>query len=178
MLKKQAEPAFTSTEVRHASKSCSRGRCYAIFHTLKKRAEPAFTSAEVRHASKSCSRGRCYAISHTLKKRAEFAFTSAEVRHASKSCSRGRCYAISHTLKGTSGLFPAHSPSIKRAELPIEKWGVLLFFARSLILFQMFRFILPKRRFRTPCDRIRPLQSASPDESVLPECKIPPFHSI
>ena len=94
---------------------------------LKKQAEPAFTSAEVRHVSKSCSRGRCYAISHTLKKRAESAFTSAEVCHASKSCSRGRFYSISYTLKGTSGLFPAHSPSIKRAELSIAKWGFCSF---------------------------------------------------
>ena len=68
--KKRAEPAFTSAEVRHTSKSCSRGRFYAISYTLKKRAEPAFTSAEVCHTSKSCSRGRFYAISYTLKKRA------------------------------------------------------------------------------------------------------------
>ena len=69
-IKKRAEPAFTSAEVRHTSKSCSRGRFYAISYTLKKRAEPAFTSAEVYHTSKFCSCGRFYAISYTLKKRA------------------------------------------------------------------------------------------------------------
>ena len=57
-IKKRAELAFTSAKVCHASKSCSRGRFYAISYTLKKRAEPAFNSAEVRHTSKSCSRGR------------------------------------------------------------------------------------------------------------------------
>ena len=35
-IKKRAEPAFTSAEVRHASKSCSRGRFYTISYTLKK----------------------------------------------------------------------------------------------------------------------------------------------
>ena len=34
--KKRAEPAFTSAEVRHTSKSCSRGRFYAISYTSKK----------------------------------------------------------------------------------------------------------------------------------------------
>ena len=33
--KKRAEPAFTSAEVRHASKYCTRGRFYAIPYTLK-----------------------------------------------------------------------------------------------------------------------------------------------
>ena len=32
----RAEPVFTSAEVRHASKSCSRGRFYAISYMLKK----------------------------------------------------------------------------------------------------------------------------------------------
>ena len=36
-IKKRAEPAFTSAEVCHASKSCSRGRFYAISYTLKKK---------------------------------------------------------------------------------------------------------------------------------------------
>ncbi len=36
-MKKRADPAFTSAEVRHASKSCSRGRFYAISYALKKR---------------------------------------------------------------------------------------------------------------------------------------------
>ena len=36
IIKKRAEPAFTSAEVRHTSKSCSRGRFYAISYTLKK----------------------------------------------------------------------------------------------------------------------------------------------
>ena len=36
--KKRAEPAFTSAEVRHASKSCSRGRFCAISYTLKEKA--------------------------------------------------------------------------------------------------------------------------------------------
>ena len=111
-LKKRAEPAFTSAEVRRASKFCSRGRFYAISYTLKKRAEPAFTSAEVRRASKFCSCGRFYAISYTLKKRAEPAFTSAEVHHASKFCSRGRFYAISYTLKRTCGIFIPHVQKI------------------------------------------------------------------
>jgi len=35
IIKKRAEPAFTSAEVRHASKSCSRGRFFAISYTLK-----------------------------------------------------------------------------------------------------------------------------------------------
>ena len=34
ICKKRAESAFTSAEVRHASKFCSRGRFYAIFYTL------------------------------------------------------------------------------------------------------------------------------------------------
>ena len=42
-IKKQAEPAFTSAEVRNTSKSCSRGRFYAISYTLKKQTEPAST---------------------------------------------------------------------------------------------------------------------------------------
>ena len=33
---KRAEPAFTSAEVCHASKSCARGRCYAIPYTKNK----------------------------------------------------------------------------------------------------------------------------------------------
>ena len=36
-IKKRAEPAFTSAKVCHASKSCSRGRFYAISYTLKNR---------------------------------------------------------------------------------------------------------------------------------------------
>ena len=36
-MKKRADPAFISAEVRHASKSCSRGRFYVIFYALKKR---------------------------------------------------------------------------------------------------------------------------------------------
>ena len=36
--KKRAKPAFTSAEVRHTSKSCSRGRFYAISYTLKEKA--------------------------------------------------------------------------------------------------------------------------------------------
>ena len=35
LLKKRAEPAFTSAEVRHTSKSCSRGRFYAISYIKK-----------------------------------------------------------------------------------------------------------------------------------------------
>ena len=35
--KKRAEPAFTSAEVRHTSKSCSRGRFYAISYTSRKK---------------------------------------------------------------------------------------------------------------------------------------------
>ena len=66
--KKRAEPAFTSAEVCHASKSCSRGRFCAISYMSKKRVEPAFTSAEACHASKSCSRGRFCAISYMSKK--------------------------------------------------------------------------------------------------------------
>jgi hypothetical protein len=36
LLKKRTKPAFTSAEVRHTSKSCSRGQFYAISYTLKK----------------------------------------------------------------------------------------------------------------------------------------------
>ena len=38
--KKQAEPAFTSAEARHASKSCSRGRFCAISYMSKKHIHP------------------------------------------------------------------------------------------------------------------------------------------
>ena len=39
-VKKWAEPAFTSAEVRHTSNSCSRGRFCAISYTLKSRLSP------------------------------------------------------------------------------------------------------------------------------------------
>ena len=38
-IKKRAEPAFTSAKVRHASKSCSRGRFFAISYMLKNSAK-------------------------------------------------------------------------------------------------------------------------------------------
>ena len=118
-VKKRAEPAFTSAEVCHASKSCLRGRFYAISYTFKKRAEPAFTSAKICHASKSCSRGRFYAISYTFKKQAEPAFTSAKVCHASKSCSRGRFYAISYTSKKAVCRFSADR-AFYIAQIPLK----------------------------------------------------------
>ena len=93
--KKRAEPAFTSAEVRHTSKSCSRGRFYAISYTLKKRAEPAFTPAKVRHTSESCSRGRFYAISYTLKEKA-----SHQMGDLKKSANR-------HSIIGTFLFLPA-----------------------------------------------------------------------
>ena len=42
-IKKRAEPAFTSAEVCHASKSCSRGRFYTISYALKNSRSPLFT---------------------------------------------------------------------------------------------------------------------------------------
>ena len=94
-IKKRAEPAFTSAEVRHTSKSCSRGRFCAISYTLKKWAEPAFTSAKVRHTSKSCSRGRFCAISYTLKEKA-----SLKEGDLKKSANR-------HSIIGTFLFLPA-----------------------------------------------------------------------
>ena len=43
--KKRAEPAFTSAEVRHTSKSCSRGRFYAISYTSKNAGIESFDSS-------------------------------------------------------------------------------------------------------------------------------------
>ena len=65
---KQAEPAFTSAEVREMSGSRSRGRSRAI-SDMPKQAEPAFTSAEACKTSGSRSRGRSRAISNVPNKR-------------------------------------------------------------------------------------------------------------
>ena len=69
-IKKRAEPAFTSAKVRHTSKSCSRGRFYAISYTLKNGLSPPSlppkfaTHQSLAHAGDFC------AISCTLKEKA------------------------------------------------------------------------------------------------------------
>ena len=47
IIKKRAELAFTSAEVRHAPKSCSRGQFYAISYTLKTQ----FQSQNAKHSA-------------------------------------------------------------------------------------------------------------------------------
>ena len=66
-IKKRAEPAFTSAEVCHASKSCSRGRFCAISYTLKKY-----------RGSFDCL-PRCLNSGENTKKRTQITFRAARV---------------------------------------------------------------------------------------------------
>ena len=64
-ITKQAEPAFTSAEVRHASKSCLRGRFYAISYTLKKAGQSPLCSFKIRlYAAFLCSVRRAVPLRH------------------------------------------------------------------------------------------------------------------
>ena len=64
-ITKQAEPAFTSVEVRHASKSCSRGRFYAISYMLKKAGQSPLCSFKIRlYAASLCSVRRAVLLRH------------------------------------------------------------------------------------------------------------------
>ena len=64
-ITKQAEPAFTSAKVRHASKSCSRGRFYTISYTLKKAGQSPLCSFKIRlYAASLCSVRRAVPLRH------------------------------------------------------------------------------------------------------------------